>query len=1034
MAGNAGTAVFEAVGRFGGLIGPARDASRALDDVEKSARRIGDSSLPSDGGQPAKGLGAIGKRAGELQTKLDDTGKSMTTKVTAPLAVLGTVAVAQFASFETSIISAGQKAGASAEQLARMKDLAIEMGAKTKFSASESAVALDELAAAGFNAEDSMAALPGVMLAAQASNSDLGLTAKTTSQIMNAFNIEAGRSAEVADVLSQAANTTSLDMQGIGEAMAHAGQLGATANQDLEDVVATIGRMVDQGVPAASAGAAIRQAMTNLQAPTNKAKGYLDDLGIAVRDSKGEMLPLPQILKNFETALDDSNPKMQEMAKETGKTGQELRDYAMDAIFGVEGAKAFSLALSDGKPVVIDTAKETEKMAQLQAGLSEVMGGPAAEAWIKARTENGKFNASGADTVQALGALNRAADGTSKKFGEAFSKTTGAQIDQLGGSLESLAIVAVTAVAPSLNSILQSLTGFLTKVGEFAQANPEVAKFAIGFLAVAAAVGPLLIVLAKVISAVRIIGSAGSTVVGVMGRMFGSGGGVGKFAGAWDTIRLKAMYAKDAIVRSATAIGSAIGRIAAATGRAVAAAARWAAQTIAAAARAAASMAASAARIVASWVLMAAQATANAARMALAWTIGILRGAAVAAAQFAMTVARVVAGWVLMGVQSMLQAARMAAAWLLAMGPIGWIIVAVVALVALIIANWDKVKEYTLIAWNAIKTALLTVWGWIKTAVTTYFNLYKTIIMTVFNAVKSFVTSVWNGIKTALLTVWGWIKTAITTYFNTYRAIITAVFNAVKAVVTAVWNGIKSAISAAVNWIRDSISKAMSAIRSGWSSAWNGMKSVVSSVWGGIKSAVASAVGFISSKIEWIMGKINAVKNAASNIAGAAGNFLGGFIPGMSTGGLVPGSGSGDKVLRLLEPGEFVLTKDTVNRVGLPAIRAIHAGKATIKPVNTEEVAGGAGGSPAPVNPMANVRALEAHRAAKARQASGVAAPPTGAVPAAPSNVTNDNSTTVINTVVNNPVAETASDSVQRRLTRTAQLGLIGGRRTGTDG
>jgi hypothetical protein len=118
---------------------------------------------------------------------------------------------------------------------------------------------------------------------------------------------------------------------------------------------------------------------------------------------------------------------------------------------------------------------------------------------------------------------------------------------------------------------------------------------------------------------------------------------------------------------------------------------------------------------VASWVGMGIAAGVQAGIVAAAWlgaqlrtvaSLGIMAAqtiasGAVMAASVAGTVARVVAGWVLMGVQSLLQAARMAAAWVIAMGPVGWVIAAVVGLVALIVANWTKVKEFTIGAFRA---------------------------------------------------------------------------------------------------------------------------------------------------------------------------------------------------------------------------------------------------------------------------------------------------------------------------------------------
>lgn len=144
--------------------------------------------------------------------------------------------------------------------------------------------------------------------------------------------------------------------------------------------------------------------------------------------------------------------------------------------------------------------------------------------------------------------------------------------------------------------------------------------------------------------------------------------------------------------------------------------------TQAAAAASAAGMWVSVARTVAGWVLMAAQATINGIKVAAVWTAQVVASAVSGAVAFGVQVARVVAGWVLMGVQAMAQAARMAAAWLIAMGPVGWVIAAVIGLVALIIANWDKVKTFTVNAWNAVTGFVSGAWRNITSAVSSGVN------------------------------------------------------------------------------------------------------------------------------------------------------------------------------------------------------------------------------------------------------------------------------------------------------------------------
>jgi hypothetical protein len=119
----------------------------------------------------------------------------------------------------------------------------------------------------------------------------------------------------------------------------------------------------------------------------------------------------------------------------------------------------------------------------------------------------------------------------------------------------------------------------------------------------------------------------------------------------------------------------------------------------------------SAMQVVASWALMAVRAVASGIRIAAVWTAQIAASAARGAASAAVAVARVVAGWVLMGAQAMLGALRMAAAWLVAMGPVGWIIAAVIGLAILIAANFDKIKAWIGAAWDWVSEKTSGVWN-----------------------------------------------------------------------------------------------------------------------------------------------------------------------------------------------------------------------------------------------------------------------------------------------------------------------------------
>lgn len=165
---------------------------------------------------------------------------------------------------------------------------------------------------------------------------------------------------------------------------------------------------------------------------------------------------------------------------------------------------------------------------------------------------------------------------------------------------------------------------------------------------------------------------------------------------------------------AARAIASWVAMAAAAVANAARVAATWIATTAAAVAATVAGWASAAARAIGSWLLMATMATAHALRVAAVWVAQTIATAATILAQWAMVVARVVAGWVLMATQALMQAARFAGAWLIAMGPVGWVIAAIVGLAIIIYKNWDKIREYTVKAWKLIWKAILDVWEDIK--------------------------------------------------------------------------------------------------------------------------------------------------------------------------------------------------------------------------------------------------------------------------------------------------------------------------------
>lgn len=156
------------------------------------------------------------------------------------------VAVKSFSDFDTQMRKAGAIAGASSDQLDAMKASAIDLGAKTSKGASEIAVAFSDMAAKGFDANQVIAAMPGIISASEASGEDLALTANTVSSALNIWGLEAAESSRIADVLAESANTSAAGIDDLGYVLKYAGGPAAALGISLEEVAAAAGIMTKQ--------------------------------------------------------------------------------------------------------------------------------------------------------------------------------------------------------------------------------------------------------------------------------------------------------------------------------------------------------------------------------------------------------------------------------------------------------------------------------------------------------------------------------------------------------------------------------------------------------------------------------------------------------------------------------------------------------------------------------------------------------------------------------------------------------------------
>jgi TP901 family phage tail tape measure protein len=248
--------------------------------------------------------------------------------------------------FEQSVVNASAKFGEMSKRGTKsfesIQSAAAGVGATTEFTATQAAEALNFLAMAGFNADQSIAALPGVVDLATAAQVDLALATDIATDTLGAFGLESKNAVQQAknlsrvnDVLARTANTSNTSMVQLFNAMKKGGPIATTTGADIETVAAMIGTMANAGIKAELAGTAVANSFLNLSSPTSTAQKVMRRLGIEVKDlATGSLKDMPDL-------IDELNNKTKNLTK-TQRLG------ALEAIFGREGLAGTAKVVSQG--------------------------------------------------------------------------------------------------------------------------------------------------------------------------------------------------------------------------------------------------------------------------------------------------------------------------------------------------------------------------------------------------------------------------------------------------------------------------------------------------------------------------------------------------------------------------------------------------------------------------------------------------------------------------------------------------------------
>lgn len=368
---------------------------------------------------------------------MQGTGAAMTKYITTPLIGVGVAAAKVGGDFEAQMSRVKAISGATGDTFEQMKQQAIDLGAKTAFSAKESAAGMENLASAGFSAQEIMKAMPGLLDLAAVSGGDVAMASENAASALRQFGIDASDAGHVADVFARAAADTNAECNDMGYALKYAGTAAHTAGWSFESTAAAIGIMSNAGIKGEQAGTTLRGALTRLMNPTDAMYNKFQELGIAINNHDGSMKSLSEIIA--------------ELREKTKGLGDDQRNSALATIFGTNALSGM-LALIDAGP---------EKLDSLTKSLQN-------------------------------------SDGAADEMARTMQDNANSSIEQMMGALESAAIVIQKILAPSIRKVADAISGLVEK---FVSAPESTQKLVVAIGAIAIAIGPVLYALGMLVKA-----------------------------------------------------------------------------------------------------------------------------------------------------------------------------------------------------------------------------------------------------------------------------------------------------------------------------------------------------------------------------------------------------------------------------------------------------------------------------------------------------------------------------------------------------
>lgn len=217
--------------------------------------------------------------------------------------------IKKYADFEKEMSNVKAISGATADEFLQLKKKAIDMGAATKYTATESAEAFRYMGMAGWKTSEMIGGIEGIMNLASASGEDLATTSDIVTDSLSAFGLQAKDSAMFADVLASAATNSNTNVALMGQTFKYVAPVAGALGFSIQDTALAVGLMANQGIKGSEAGTALRSMMTRMVKPTKESGEAMQILGLNILDANGKMKPFRDIIKDIKEGMSKLTPE-----------------------------------------------------------------------------------------------------------------------------------------------------------------------------------------------------------------------------------------------------------------------------------------------------------------------------------------------------------------------------------------------------------------------------------------------------------------------------------------------------------------------------------------------------------------------------------------------------------------------------------------------------------------------------------------------------------------------------------------------------